>query len=204
MEDLTISSFAYLRLPLMMAAAAFLLGALGTLRWTGQKAFLAAALMMILFFHAARIAMVVFDPLLSSRPVGEMIRKAPQGELILDGHYYEFSSIPFYLNRRVLLLNGANVNLAYGSAAPDAPPVFLDDAKLKQLWSSPTRCYLVAYGSALRNFETLLGNNQLHVLVRSADKVVLTNQQLESAAALPPPAGSVDSFDREAPHRHER
>ena len=52
MEDLTLESFAYLRLPLLIAALAFLVGALGTLRATGQRAFLAAALMMILFFQA--------------------------------------------------------------------------------------------------------------------------------------------------------
>jgi len=201
MEDLTIHSFAYLRLPLAIAAVAFLLGALGTFRWSGQKAFLAAALMMILFFHAARLALVVFDPLLSSRPLAEIIRKSPRGELILDGHYYEFSSIPFYLNRKVLLLNGANVNLAYGSAAPDAPPVFLDNSKLKQLWSSPTRYCLVAYGSALPNFEALLGSGQVHLLTRSADKVVLSNQPTESSSAVPSAVQSVNSSPREAQHR---
>ncbi len=45
MEDLTIASFAYLRLPLLVAAVAFLVGAAGTFRATGQRAFLAAALM---------------------------------------------------------------------------------------------------------------------------------------------------------------
>jgi len=47
MEDLTLESFAYLRLPLGMAAVAFLIGALGSLRAVGQRAFLAAALMMV-------------------------------------------------------------------------------------------------------------------------------------------------------------
>src|SRR5580698_11482526 len=45
MEDLTIASFAYLRLPLLTAAIAFLLGAAGTFRAIGQRAFLAIALM---------------------------------------------------------------------------------------------------------------------------------------------------------------
>src|SRR6266705_1762619 len=67
MEDLTLESFAYLRIPLGIAAAAFLLGALGSARWIGQRAFLAATLMMLLFFTAARMALVVFDPYLSSR-----------------------------------------------------------------------------------------------------------------------------------------
>jgi hypothetical protein len=64
-------SFAYLRLPLLLAALAFLLGAFGTFRAPGQRAFLAISLMAILFFQAARIAMAAFDPYLSSRPLAE-------------------------------------------------------------------------------------------------------------------------------------
>ena len=38
MEDLTLQSFAYLRLPLLLAAIAFLIGAIGTFRATGRSA----------------------------------------------------------------------------------------------------------------------------------------------------------------------
>ena len=79
MEDLTLPSFAYLRPPLWMAGIAFLIGALGSLRATSQKAFLSAALMMVLFFHAARLAMVKFDPYLSSRPLAEVLMRSPKG-----------------------------------------------------------------------------------------------------------------------------
>ncbi len=41
---LTIESFAYLRLPLAVAAFAFLLGAIGTMRASGKQVFFAAAL----------------------------------------------------------------------------------------------------------------------------------------------------------------
>lgn len=201
MEDLTIQSFAYLRLPLTVAAIAFLIGALGNLRWTGLKAFLASSLMMIVFFHAARLALVVFDPLLSSRPLAEAIRKAPEGELILDGHYYPFSSVPFYLNRQVLLLNGARVNLEYGAAAPDAPPVFLDDSKFKELWLTAKRCYIVADGSAVPRFEALVGREQIYLLAHSAGKVVLTNRQAEGTMPLPSSERSIEPEIREASHR---
>ena len=62
MEDLTLQSFAYLRLPLAMAGLAFCIGTIGAFVLRGQRAFLAAALMMVVFFQAARLAMVVFDP----------------------------------------------------------------------------------------------------------------------------------------------
>src|SRR5213082_3122672 len=44
MLDLTFDSFAYLRLPLVVAALALLAGALATLRWVDLRSFLAAAL----------------------------------------------------------------------------------------------------------------------------------------------------------------
>ena len=34
---------------------------------------------MVLFFHAARLAMVTFDPYLSSRPAGRGAAAAPDG-----------------------------------------------------------------------------------------------------------------------------
>ena len=40
--------------------------------------------MMVLFVHAARLALVVFDPYLASRPLAEALNRAPRGTLILD------------------------------------------------------------------------------------------------------------------------
>jgi 4-amino-4-deoxy-L-arabinose transferase-like glycosyltransferase len=176
MGDLTIPAFAYLRAPLAVAAAAFLVGALGTLRSTGRRAFLAAALMMVLFFHAARLALVVFDPYLSSRPLAEALVRAPAGNLIVDHHYYTFSSIFFYTNRSALLLNGRFNNLVYGSYAPGAPDVFIDDAQWKDMWLGPERCYLVASDFALPRLEKLVDRALLYVVAASGGKVVLTNQ----------------------------
>ena len=62
----------------------------------GQRAFLAAALMMVLFFQAARLALAVFDPYMSSRPLAEALLRAPEGKLITEGHYYPFPSVFFY------------------------------------------------------------------------------------------------------------
>ncbi len=64
------------------------------------------ALMMVLFFHAARVAMVAFDPYMSSRPLAEALEKAPQGTLIVDRHYYT-GSLPSSFTPIVrALLNG--------------------------------------------------------------------------------------------------
>jgi hypothetical protein len=176
MEDLTLASFAYLRLPLAVAAVAFLAGAIGTLRATGQRAFLAAACMMLLFFHAARLAMVTFDPYLSSRPLAEALLRSPEGKLVVDHHYYTFSSVFFYTNRSALLLNGRFNNLVYGSYAPDAPDVFIDDARWKTLWFGPQRLYIVASDPALPRLEGLVGKTALHLVAASGGKGVWTNQ----------------------------
>jgi 4-amino-4-deoxy-L-arabinose transferase-like glycosyltransferase len=176
MEDLTLESFAYLRLPLALAAAAFLTGALGSLRAVGQRAHLAAVLMMVLFFHAARIAMVAFDPYLSSRPLAEAIERAPRGHLVVDHHYYTFSSIFFYTNQTAWLLNGRFNNLVYGSYAPGAPNVFLNDGQWKDLWLGPERYYLVAKDEERARFEALVGSNALFPVAQSGGKMVVTNR----------------------------
>jgi 4-amino-4-deoxy-L-arabinose transferase-like glycosyltransferase len=179
MEDLTLESFAYLRLPLALAAMAFLVGALGSLRAVGRRAFLAAAVMMVLFFHAARLAMVVFDPYLSSRPLAEALQRSPEGNLVIDHHYYTFSSIFFYTNRTAWLLNGRFNNLVYGSYAPGAPDVFLNDGQWKDLWLGPQRYYLVANDEEQPRFEKLVGKSALFQVAQSGGKMVLTNQALK-------------------------
>ena len=178
MEDLTLRSFAYLRLPLGLAALAFVVGALGTVRSRSRYVFVAAALMMVLFFHAARLAMVAFDPYLSSRPLAQSLERSPEGTLIVYHHYYWFSSVFFYTNRTALLLNGRFNNLVYGSYAPGVPDVFIEDAGFRELWLGPKRNYLVAPDEVLPHLEEMVGAGGLHVVDRSGGKVLLTNHLL--------------------------
>jgi 4-amino-4-deoxy-L-arabinose transferase-like glycosyltransferase len=178
MEDLTLQSFAYLRLPLAVAALAFGVGMLGTLRAQSERALIAAALMMVLFFHAARLAMVDFDPFLSSRPIAEVLNRSPQGTLIVDHHYYWFSSVFFYTNRTALLLNGRFNNLLYGSYAPGAADVFIDDAKFRELWAQPGVNYLVIRDSAVPRLQGLVGSQNLHPVTANGGKVLLANHPI--------------------------
>jgi 4-amino-4-deoxy-L-arabinose transferase-like glycosyltransferase len=178
MEDLTLQSFAYLRVPLGLAALCFAVGAIGTLALRGQRAFLAAALMMILFYQAALLAMVAFDPFLSSRPLAEALLRAPEGTLIVDRHYYTFSSVFFYTNRTAFLLNGRRMNLEYGSYAPGVPDVFIGDARFRDLWLDPARSYIVATEAAVPRLEGLVGRAQLNPVAACGGKVLLTNHPL--------------------------
>jgi 4-amino-4-deoxy-L-arabinose transferase-like glycosyltransferase len=174
-EDLTLKSFAYLRVPLLLAAFAFLIGAIGTM---GRHAFLAAGVMAVIFFQAARMALVVFDPFMSSRPLAEAINRSPEGKLIVDHHYYTFSSIFFYTNRSALLVNGRINNMVYGSYAPGAPDVFIDDTQWRNRWLAPDRYYLVASQEQIPRFEKLVGRDQLVLIAATGGKAVFTNHSL--------------------------
>ncbi len=189
MGDLTLASFAYLRTPLVIAGIAFLIGAI-TL--TATATLIAArshvstsvagiVVMMVLFFHAARLALVAFDPYLSSRPLAEALNRAPHGKLILDDQYYTFSSVVFYAEayhrERVLLLNGRVNNLEYGSYAPDAPrDVFIDDGGFRSRWRSPDLYYICVEGPQVPRLANLVGAGALHKIVESGGKFVLANR----------------------------
>jgi 4-amino-4-deoxy-L-arabinose transferase-like glycosyltransferase len=191
MRDLTLASFAYLRIPLLVAAIAFCMGALANWRFSGKNAFLATALMMILFLHAARLAMAVFDPYMSSRPLAEAILKLPEGTLIVDHHYYTFSSIFFYTNRTALLRNGRFFNLEYGAYAPGVPDVFIDDSQFKDLWLKPERSYVIAKQSVVPELESLVGTRDLNLIAASGGKVVLTNHPIAISPGAPPKVAAV-------------
>ena len=176
MGDLTIDSFAYLRVPLIMAGIAFLTGAFSAFKLKRIQLVLGLAVMMTLFLHAARMALITFDPYLGSRPLAAALLAAPPGTLIVDNQYYTFSSIFFYANpRHALLLNGRVNNLQYGSYAPGAPDVFIDDAQCKNRWASRDRHYLVIEKPSVPRLEAILGKDTLHTVRESGGKYLFTN-----------------------------
>jgi 4-amino-4-deoxy-L-arabinose transferase-like glycosyltransferase len=176
MADLTFQAFAYLRAPLALAAVALFLGAAGAWAFHGRRAYLSLAFMMVLFFQAARMALGVFDPYLGSKPLADALNSAPAGQLIVDDQYYTFSSIFFYTGRTALLLNGRVNNLEYGSYAPGAPDVFLDDAGFERRWASRERYYVVAEVKPAERLHGLARRAGWYVLRSAGGKVLVTNQ----------------------------
>lgn len=177
MGDLTIASFAYLRTPLIIAGIAFLIGTIGA--WLPiRAAIISLALMSVVFLNAARIAMITFDPYLASRPLAQALAAAPEGTWIADNQYYTFSSIFFYTNKRALLLNGRVNNLEYGSYAPGAPQVFINDVQFKQRWLSPQRHYLTIEKPSVQRVQKLLGEAKLIEVKESGGKYLYTNLPL--------------------------
>jgi len=174
--DLTISSFAYLRMPLVVAGVAFLAGALSAALLQGRRAFLGFAMMMVVFLHASRLALVTFDPYLSSRPLADALLRAPEGRLILNGQYYSFSSVFFYTDRTALLLNGRVNNLEYGSYSPGSPAVFINDTEFVTLWSKPDRSYILSDHEDVPHLTALVDGSQLHKVAESGGKLLFVNQ----------------------------
>ena len=175
MGDLTLGSFAYLRLPLGLACAALFMG--GILAWTvrDRRVYLAFAATMVLFFNASRLALIAFDPYMSSKPLAEALVRAPQGKLISNGEYYAFSSVYFYTNRTALLWNGRVNNLEYGSYAPGSPPVFIDDRRFGELWASAERYYVLSDGEGLLRLRSKVDASRLHLVAESGGKTLYCN-----------------------------
>jgi len=143
-----------------------------------RRALMLAA-MMVMFTFAARMALIAFDPYLGSRPLAEALRRSPPGEVIFDNQYYTFSSVFFYAGAKGWLLNGRVNNLEYGSYAPGAPQVFIDDAALPERWHSERLHYLLAEGPAVPRLEELLGKDSLHVVKAAGGKLLFANRLLQ-------------------------
>lgn len=195
MEDLTLNSFAYLREPLVVAGIAFVVGALAAWHYASKRmvrGFILVAVMMVIFLQAARIAMIIFNPYMSSEPLAKALLHSPPGELILDNQYYRYSSVIFYTNRSALLLNGRVTNLEYGSYAPDAPDqIFINDQQFKKLWKTGRRYYLVTSHRQLVRFHRLVGKSDLYTVARSGGKFLFTNEPVGKKVSWNFPAAAV-------------
>src|SRR6202030_4056982 len=105
--DLTPQAFALLRLPAALAAAAFLCGLTSAwwLRRKGrdQAAAICLAATMAVFFFAANIALGVFGPYLSSRPLISKVVPdiTPADTLALYGEVDAMSGVAFYTDRQL-------------------------------------------------------------------------------------------------------
>jgi hypothetical protein len=183
MGDLTLESFAYLRTPLIVAGVALLLGACSALLLPTRRAILGVVLMMVLFLQASRMALVVFDPYLTSRPLAETLLGSPDGRLIFNGEYYSFSSAVFYTNRSALLLNGRGNNLEYGSYVPGSAEVFLNDAQFCTFWTATDRSYLLSDDAALPRLFSLVDFSKFYLVSKSGGKSLYTNLPLNQSSS---------------------
>ena len=181
MFDLTTAAFAELRGPALGAAVALSVGFVlaWIFRWRGHHGRSIGTMMVAMgvLFVCANRAQIRFDPVLSSRGLAMEIEKRwePGAQLVFNGEYETGSSIAFYTNRQILLLNGKVTGMAFGSTYPDAPPVFLSYDDVRRLWNGPQRIFLFTENSKR---DTLLKNLNVpfHVLADKGGKSVLMNK----------------------------
>jgi hypothetical protein len=200
--DLTGPSFAALRLPAMMAAVAFFLGPLAAwlLRRKGHafEATVSVGFTLAAVLIAAHIALVRFEPMLSSRAMAQTINRitaAPanaDAQLMLYGDQADGSSIIFYTHRPALLFHGATEyfspdpethgqmfgsSMIWGADYPDAPHIFLSDADLLPMWGTGPRKLLFVPGDFHDHVQALL-RGRLFPVEELSDKTLYTDRPL--------------------------
>ena len=186
--DLTGPSFAALRLPSIMALLAFLIGPptawILHARRHALPAMLAVALTSTAFLFAAHLALVRFGTMLSSanfaKTINELERNrfiSPESQVLIFGDQAFGSSIPFYLNRRVLLVDGRSTSMLFGSTFPDAPPIFLTSSELLAQWGTGSRKILFVPLEQRDAVDQLLGSRQI-ILQKTSGKVLITDRPL--------------------------
>jgi 4-amino-4-deoxy-L-arabinose transferase-like glycosyltransferase len=175
--DLSTRAMAFFRVPLLLTAAALLAGTGGhlLLRRAGHRDAAIGTLAggSVLFLIAAHMALVTFSPVLSSAALAEAIRPhlVPEDVVVLNGEYESGSTLGFYLQRQVRILNGRSSNLWYGSFFPDAPAIFDDDASIARLWSGPRRVFLLTDAAQPPHLP-----GTVYTVAASGGKAVLSNR----------------------------
>lgn len=185
--DLNARALGLFRVPLVMAAAALLLGPLAAFvlfrKGCAHGAQLALAADAGLFLVAAHMGLVIFSSTLTSAQLAAAI--APQvraGDLVcIHGEYEAGSTLGFYLQRpskpgnEVHILEGRSSNLWYGSFFPDAPHIFETPQSIAAKWTGEQRIFLWQSLTDPPNRLPVLPG-PVYILVKSGGKEIVSNR----------------------------
>ena len=181
MLDLTGESFAALRLPAILAVIALGIGPLLAVILRKRKLHFAStwamAATMGLFLIAAHIALVRFDPYLSSRNMAAQVERViqPSDQVMIYGDQAFGSSLLFYLKRPIELVNGRTTSMWFGSTFPDAPRIWIEDTDLLRKWNSSQRVFLFVPQQHRVHVDALIPTGK-YVVVESSGKVIYSNR----------------------------
>jgi hypothetical protein len=130
------------------------------------------------FLVAAHIALVRFEPYLSSKNIAERLNTAgaADGQVAIYGDHSAGSSLFFYTKKQILLVNGNTTNMWFGSSFLDSPKVFIDDAQLRARWQQPEAFYVFVEKSREGKATFALDGLPKREFMRTGDKVVWTNR----------------------------
>ena len=191
--DLNAQAMGAFRQPLIITAVVLFAGTLGN--WLARRNYkphaanLWLATAAVIFLLAAHIGLQTFSPVLTSRPLADVLRLQlkPAGNrfpdiIVINGEYEAASTLGFYLHRpnsaedtretAIHIFNGRSSNLWYGSYFPDAPPIFEDEVSLSLKWSGDRRVFL--WQDLSQPVPKLLGKT--FFIAQSGGKEILSNQ----------------------------
>ncbi len=183
LTDLTFAAMGAFRIPLLIAAAALLVGVAANLffRLKNQarmaNCFLAG--MMVFLLIAAHLALNTFSPIVSSAVLAQAIKPEVNASdlVVVNGHYKDASALAFYLERQVQLVNAPADDL--GPFSSDAPTIFEDQSSLAAEWSGTGRVYLWTTPQAA---PTLPGT--VYLIGRDGGREILSNQPNSGGASF--------------------
>jgi 4-amino-4-deoxy-L-arabinose transferase-like glycosyltransferase len=180
MLDLSYPSFAALRLPAALAAGALLVAPLLSCALRFRKRHYAAtwtlALGMAIFLVAAHVALGRFGPYLSSKDLALEIaaRARPEDKVMIYGDQAFGSSLLFYLQRPIGLVEGRTTSMWFGSTYADAPKIYLGDGDLQREWAGSGRVFLFVPPQTKARVEGLLAGK--FVVAQVSGKLVYSNR----------------------------
>jgi hypothetical protein len=131
---------------------------------------------MAVFLIAAHIALGRFGPYLSSKDLAQQIaqRARPEDRVMIYGDQAFGSSLLFYLQRPVELVEGRTTSMWFGSTFPDAPKIYLTAADLQRDWAGDTRLFLFVPPHLKGKVDSLLPSH--FVVAQVSGKYVYTNR----------------------------
>lgn len=179
--DLTGRAMGLFRGPLITVAVGMLLLGPGSyllrLRGRGLLANLAVAGAMTVVLLGAHAGLERFYPILGSKSLAQAVQtlRCPGDIVAIDGELTAGSTLLFYSEPPVYLVNGRVNGPWFGSFFPDAPKIFLNDTDLARLWAGPHRVFLLTYHPDQR-LPQLKELAPVYVLGAEGGKTVLTNR----------------------------
>jgi len=183
--DLTLPAMGAFRVPLWTAFVALLVGVSGgllfRLRDNARMANCFLAGMIVAILVAAHLALNTFSPVLSSQILAEAIKPEvrPADTVVVNGPFEGASSLAFYLERQLLILNSGAAQPAPGSGVSANPSVFISPADLATLWSRNARVWLWSPVETLPSLPA-----PVYVIGRSGGKEIVSNQPNNGGASF--------------------
>lgn len=182
--DLTLQSFAHLRVPTFLSAVS--LGAMSTAAWILRKrgrdvaVIIALALGMIAVIFSADLAFRTFEPELSSHSLAVELNKLLRNgdQVAVYGDFTAASSLAFYTGRRIWLYDAPYSSLQYGSQYPDAPRIFLGDEDFPAFWRDSARVFLVVPRDQSQRALARLPASSTWLVTKIGGKTLYSNQPL--------------------------